>query len=285
MSPKDILNEYKNECTEETLRRQEIDVSSFQNFLLITGSQVSNMFDNLEEWRNVTSDKIEEFKKWLFEQGYAIGTIKVRISTLKVYCRLARKANVLSENELELINNVRGPYKSGYIVTGKEREKNRIGIKKETAVRISNEQAEILKKQQNTHALQGRRDILLMCLLLDQGLRISEIANIRMEDFSGDKKTLIVRSTKLREEKEHQHLLSKDTQNAIEQYLQRVSPQEFLLYSIHRSGRLREGITGRAINDRVRQLGEKIGLPTLAPEDCRYYWYTFVRPFSQRLDE
>ena len=46
--------------------------------------QVDDLFNNLTGWENVTSDALEKSKEWLLKQGYALGSIKVRIATLKL---------------------------------------------------------------------------------------------------------------------------------------------------------------------------------------------------------
>ena len=57
----------------------------------------------------------------------------------------------------------------------------RKGHKKAEAVTIPQDIAEALKQQPNTP--QGRRDALIMCLLIDHGLRVSEIAILTRKAF------------------------------------------------------------------------------------------------------
>ncbi len=54
--------------------------------------------------------------------------------------------------------------------------------KKAEAVPLAQEQARALKEQSNTP--QGRRDSLLMCLLLDHGLRCGEVAALPPESLN-----------------------------------------------------------------------------------------------------
>lgn len=125
-----------------------------------------------------------------------------------------------------------------------------------------------------------------MCLLIDQGLRISELSSLRVDAINREVGTLTIHKVRYRKQKEYIQTLSKDTVQALEIYLQSVSPKELLLCSFHRNDKkVREGMTGRAINERVRLLGEKVELMGLAPEDCRRYWETSVRSNSQRLTQ
>lgn len=269
----------------ETLRRQKVDVSLFEKFLLSIGMQADDLFNDLTGWENVTSDALGKFKEWLLKQGYALGSIKVRIATLKAYCRLAAHANVISADELRRIDKIRGFHDQERSTADENRETTRIGIKKEKAISISFEQAKQLKRQSGSK-LQDQRDALLMCLLIDHGLRISELSSLRVDAINREAGTLTIYKVRPGKRKEPIQALSKDTLQALEIYLQSVSPKELLLCSFHRNDKkVREGMTGRAINERVRLLGEKVELMGLAPEDCRHYWETSVRSNSQKLTQ
>ena len=57
----------------------------------------------------------------------------------------------------------------------------RKGVKKAEAVSLDKAQVRALKTQPDTP--QGRRDALLMCLLLDHGLRVGELAVLKVTAF------------------------------------------------------------------------------------------------------
>ena len=50
-------------------------------------------------WEDITHGLVEGFVLWQESKGYAIGSINVRLSTIKTYCSLARRAGVLSQSE------------------------------------------------------------------------------------------------------------------------------------------------------------------------------------------
>jgi integrase len=280
VTPKEVLDAYQTGCTAETLRRQKVDISLFEQSLLSNNIQVSQMFDDLTKWEIVSADLLEQFIKWLFEKGYALGSIKVRVATIKAYSRLAGHAGILSADELHRINKIRGFYGQEPSTPDNMRARTRIGIKKEEAVPISFEQATLLKKPSGDK-LQDQRDALLMCLLLDHGLRITELAHLRVDAINRGEGTLTFSKSKSGKEEEHIHHLSEETLQALERYLTRVFPKELLLCSFHRNDKqIREGMSGRAINERVRLQGERVGLKRLAPEDCRRYWDAITRPLS-----
>ena len=61
------------------------------------------------------------------------------------------------------------------------RAPTRKGAEKAQPVSLTPEQAVRLKAQPDTP--QGRRDALLLCLLLDHGLRVGEVAGLAVSDF------------------------------------------------------------------------------------------------------
>ena len=102
-------------------------------------------------------------------EGYAIGSINGRLSTVRTYARIAAKAGAITAKESFLIGSVQG-YAS--------KEARQIDDKRRAdgmQTRKGHKKAEALKSQPATTE-QGRRDALIMCLLLDHGLRVSEIA-------------------------------------------------------------------------------------------------------------
>src|SRR5438034_10985201 len=88
-----------------------------------------------------------------------------------------------------------------------KREVTRVGTKKAEAVPLTQEQARALKEQSNTP--QGRRDALLMCLLLDHGLRCGEVAALTPESLNVSSGLLTFYRQKV--DKVQTHRLTRDT--------------------------------------------------------------------------
>lgn len=140
-------------------------------------------------------------------------------------------------------------------------------------VPLTPQQAAALKTQPDTP--QGRRDALLMCLLLDHGLRVGEVASLRVENI--DLEAGLLRFFRPKVGKTQTHRLSPDTLHL----LRRCSalndlpsePQAPLLRASLKDGSLgKAGMTTRAITQRVRFLGEQLGITGLSAHDCRHYW-------------
>jgi len=155
----------------------------------------------------------------------------------------------------------------------------RKGTKKSTAVTIEPAQAAQLIKQPDTP--QGRRDSLLMCLLLDHGLRVGEAVILEVKDFDLKAGELTFYRPKV--DKTQTHKLTNRTLKALRAYVAKDAPKRG---SIWRAGASKkdgkkkagtltnQGATERGLTKRVRTLGKAIGLTGLSAHDCRHYWAT-----------
>ncbi len=159
------------------------------------------------------------------ERGYAIDSINVRLSTVKVYCKLAAKAKVLDAADYALIKLVTGYRHKEKRNVDLNREITRIGDKKAEAIILSKAQADALKAQPDT--AQGRRDALLMCLLLEHGLRCGEVEALTVQSLNLDDETLTFYREKVNIEQKHE--LTKDSRQAARRYLESEKPTGMLL--------------------------------------------------------
>ena len=124
------------------------------------------------------------------------------------------------------------------------------------------EQAKALKEQPDTP--QGRRDALLMCLLLDHGLRCGEAALLEVNDFNPKEGAMSFYRPKV--DKEQTHKLTADTLRALRAWLDSgdCAPLGPVLRGSRKGGELTDaGMSERAITKRVRYLGEQIGIEGL----------------------
>ncbi len=176
------FSNYQRRLAVNTLRRQQADIEVFATYLAHAGEIRENLMNNPHAWKEITHGLIEGFVEWMLQTGYAIGTINLKLSTIKVYCKLATKAGVISSEECGQINMVNGYRHSHGRNVDQKREVTRIGDKKAVAVSISSIQAIQLKVHPETP--QGKRDALLMCLLLDHGLRCGEVASLTPQSIN-----------------------------------------------------------------------------------------------------
>ena len=209
---------------------------------------------NADAWRGVTWGLVEGFRNWMVAQGDAVGSINVRLSTVKAYAKLATKAGALSAEEHAMIRTVAGYARKESKRIDERRESTRRGEKKAAAVHIDKKQARKLKEQPDTP--QGRRDALLMCLLLDHGLRVGEVARLQVSDF--DLKAGEMRFYRPKVDKEQTHKLSADTLRALHAWFDSGDAPEAgpLLPGSRKGGTPRCAGDERAV---YHQLGQVLG--------------------------
>lgn len=225
-----------------------------------------------EAWRGLSWGLVSNFRDWMAVEGYAVGSINVRLATLKRYADLARQSGVLTMEALQLIQTVKGYSRTKADALDTNRGQTRIGPKKGKTVALTSDQVRRLKAQ-SADTAQGRRDAVLMCLLLDQGLRCGEVALLQVGDF--DLKGGVFTFDRPKVNKSQTHIMSADTQRAIRNYFNHDAPALGpLLLGSRKGGKLGGTMNERAINGRVGTLGEAIGVEGLSPHDCRHSWAT-----------
>ena len=267
------FEEYRSRLADETLRRQDADLDLFASFLHQLDLEVGDLAHEPQAWRGVTWGLVEAFSQWQLREGYAVPTINVHLSSVKTYTRLAFQAGTIPAEEYALIRSVRGYSRREQVRLDRRRERTRLGLKKSTPVKITAEQARMLKMQPDTP--QGRRDALIMCLLLDHGLRVGELAGIDADDL--ELEAGILRFYRPKVNKQQKHKLSGDTlaaARAYQSYGDLIPGAQLLRRSYKDENLGKPGLTVRSITQRVRFLGEVIGLPGLSAHDCRHYWAT-----------
>lgn len=290
------FDEYRANRPAQTLRAQRADLANFAFFLQEVGVAAAPSGEALQSepaaWHGITHGLILAYREWLMAQGYAIATVNRRLATVKVYAQLALAGAIAHHDagqeveipddaaarEVERIKAVRGfGHKHGRNRDAKRIETGiptRIGAKKPyKAVTLNAAQAKRLKSQPATP--QGRRDALLMCLLLDHGLRCGEVAALEVSAFDLNAGTMTFYRPKV--DKRQTHRLSSDTLVALRAWFESGDAPKHgrILRGSRKGGTLtNSGMSERAITGRVRELGRLIGIDNLSAHDCRHYWAT-----------
>jgi integrase len=223
-------------------------------------------------WHGVTWGLVEGFVKWLLHQGYSLASVNNRLSAVKVYARLAAKAEVLPPDEHALIREVQGYGSTEGKRVNTGRPKTRLGHKKAEAIVLTAGQSRRLKTA-HPPTPQGIRDRLLLCLLLDLGLRASEVAALRVEDLAEPGYVVVYRQ---KTDTVDRMALSADILQAMAAYEPYLRPQGILLRGSRKNEKLTEQtMSVRAIGQRVKLLGRDIlGIWELSPHDLRHTWAT-----------
>lgn len=234
-----------------------------------TGQALAN---NPAAWAGLTWGLVAIFLRWLLRGGYAIGTVNGHLSTVKSYARLAMLAGALDRGEYGAMLAVKGYRHNEAQHIDELRAVTRTGAKKAAPVILTPAQAAALRKQPDTP--QGRRDGLLLALLLDHGLRVGELAGLAVTDL--DLEAGELRFYRPKVDKLQTHQLTPAARKAARVYLAADAPAMGpLLRASQKGGQLTgAGMTERAITDRVRTLGAAVGLSGLSAHDLRHYWAT-----------
>lgn len=271
------FSDYQARLAKRTKRRQRNDLTLFASYLDLCGihTAAEALMTDITAWHPITHGLVSGFLRYQLQAGYAIGSINVRLATVKRYCGVAAEAHVIDSAASGLIAKIKGySHKDGRNID-KERPVTRLGAKKAESVAVSSDQAAQLKRGQ-PDTPQGWRDALLMCLLLDHGLRCGEIALLTFQHINLYEETLTFYREKV--DLAQTHELTKDTRVALRRYLgyAQLQPGDYLLRGSRRSGKLEGRMSERAITARMNVLGERIGVNRLSAHDGRHTWATLA---------
>ena len=282
---RNIFTDYKMLKAKNTIRRQSADLALFAEFLRTAGLEPGDLENEPAAWHGITWGLLEAYARWQLTEGYTVATVNVRLSTVKTYAKLALKAGTLDKSEYAMITTV-----SGYSLKEARRIDEqrtaadidtRKGAKKAQAVSISPTQADDMTAQPDTP--QGRRDALMMCLMLDHGLRVGEVVILTVTDF--DLKAGKLKFHRPKVNKTQTHRLTDRSAAAARAYLATNAPALGVIWrksASKRSGKkafdagelTTQGMSERAMTHRVKVLGILAGLAGLSAHDCRHYWAT-----------
>lgn len=277
---KTVFARYKEDKALNTERRHRAALRIFADFLadvgIVDAPSGDALYDNSSAWRGVTYGLVEAYARWLFERGYNVRTVNMHLCSLRIFSRLAAQAGDLDQATASAINGIRGYRFAQAQRIDAKRDVTRVSTEKTRANFLTPAQVRRLKRQPCTP--QGLRDALLICLLVDHGLRVSEAAALKLEDIDIDNGLMVFYRTKTA--RTDTHRLTKDTWSALLAYLRcdkRVSGP--VLRATSSSGRLvGTGMSTSGIARRVRYLGSvMLGIPNLGPHDLRHSFAELAR--------
>lgn len=274
-----VFARYRDDLAAETRRAQDADLARWGRYLTAVGviRDDTRWADDPQCWSGVSWGLTEGFLRWQEQEGYSLASIARSLSTIRAYCSHAARAGALTAEALALIQTVRAPAPRSKAGRNRDagRAKTRRGAKKAAPTRLTPAQARILKREHDDTP-QGRRDALLMCLLLDHGLRVSELVDLQVENLDLDQGLLRFYRRKVAMTQTHR--LTRDSLRATRCYVESgdapTSGQLLRSTRRARSTELDGPISGQGLRDRVRLLGGHIGVSALSPHDCRHFWAT-----------
>lgn len=277
--------DYISRKAKNTSKAQRFDLAVFAAYLTAVGVRVDahQLQTTPGAWHGMTWGIVEGFVKWQLQAGAAVASINRRLSTVKVYAKLASRAGAISAQDLALIKTVAGYGQKEAKRINEGRLITRVGHKKADHVRITEDQATRLKAQPLAIP-QGRRDAVLLALLLDHGLRAGEVAALTVANIDL-KAGMIVGFYRPKVDKIQNNKLSVDALTALRAYFANNDAPALgpLLRGSRKGGQLgKAGMSTTCITERVRKLGADLGIGRLSAHDCRHYWATY---WANRLDK
>lgn len=277
---RDVLTRYRATLAAETRRAQDADLERWAAYLGAVGVEGAGCDWSADPgcWRGVSWGLVEGFIVWQEGQGLARATIARALSTVRGYAERAAQAGEIAADEAQRIAAVHAPGR-GKAARNRDagREQTRAGAKKAAPVSITRAQARALKREHpDTPA--GRRDALLMCLLLDHGLRVSEAHDLAVSDL--DLAAGVMRFYRRKVDRTQVHTLTRDTLRAARRYEAAgdIPAAGQLLRATEHTGSADLGgpASIQSLRRRVALLGARVGLPGLSPHDCRHAWATWA---------
>lgn len=282
----DIFNDFNGRKAENTLRAYRADLGSFAAFLHDASKGAVNVTAEAlqtapDAWTGVTWGLVAAFARWLLASGASTATVNRKLAAVKVYAALAAEAGAIDgQDAAKIAKRVHGF--TGKAPRNVDRERSEAGAatrqstKKVQHISLTADQVKRLKTE-HPDTPQGRRDALLMCLLLDHGLRVGEAALLTVDAFYTDESgTFTFYRPKVG--KEQRHRLSDDTLRALTRYLEHDAPDRgsLLFRQSAKGGQLKTGagISERNLSERVRTIGKRISIDNLSAHDCRHSWAT-----------
>lgn len=273
-----VILDYRSRKAPNTIRRQDADLDLFAEYLQSAGVPLADFASDPQAWRGITWGLVDGFVKWQLLKGYAVESVGVRLSTVKTYAKLAMQAGQLEPSEYAMIRTVSAySHKEGKRIDDRRRKENipvRVSPKKTEPVPLTPDKAAMLLNQANTPL--GRRDRLLLCLMIEHGLRVGEVEGLKVEafDLAGGMFTFYRQKV----DKTQTHKMTDNTLLAARAYLRQDAPKSGCVWRRGSTKGTNElagpGLTVRAIAARVQFLGRLIGESNLSPHDLRHYWAT-----------
>lgn len=305
-----VFKEYREGLRPATRRRQDAELRLFLRYLVEVGA-VAAPFDGDEWWatdegqdwlaqtaatltrspalwRNIGRGLVRAYQQWLLKQGYAVGTVNVRLAVIRKYVRLAASVGEVSEDTAAQVGQVKGLQQTRAETVDAARQATgvptRVSGEKESANVLGPRRLALLKAQP-TNSPQGRRDRLLICLLADLGLRIGEAMRLTRQDFDLEAGTVLVYRPKTRSSNRLE--LKEDSYEAARAYLDADAPDSDVIWRrSYKNGYLGpQGWSVQMATYRIKVLGKRISLSNLSPHDLRHTWATLAARAGTALDD
>lgn len=284
-----LFADHNAQRADNTTRAQRADLELFSMFLVSAGEtsrSASALHTDPAAWRGVSWGIVAGFVRWMQRNEYADSSTARALATVKRFAKLAFAAGAIDQVDHALIATVTAP--KGKAAAQVDQQRAAVGIstrrstkrtggestKRSDSTPITAEQRTSLLTQPDT--AQGRRDAVIMALLIDHGLRVSEIADLQVTniDTAGGK----LRFYRRKVDAWQTHAMTTASRAALLAWMQTDAPAIGpLLRGSRKDGSLSAtaGMTTRSIGVRVAELAARAGIEQrVSPHDLRHDWAT-----------
>ena len=202
---------------------------------------------------------------------------------------------MIDEAAFGLIKMVNGYYGRTALNVDEKRQTKRRGYKKSKPTNVSSAHINALLDLLSKHDdYESRRDMLLVCLLVYQGLRCSEVHDLEVQNVDLHEGTFKMYRRKV--DKTQTHAMHARTLIAMQRYLAVAQPRKLLFEGVDRKewsnakGETRkghsryDGLATKSINERIGYLGLQVQVKDLSPHDLRHKYTTDLFKKKTPLD-
>ena len=261
--------------SDNTIKRHLKELRNFGAFLTERGKRGGNM-QQPESWKDVTADDIHDYKNYmLYTRGLATSSVNQTVFIIRSYAALSAAHDGMNQAEVfKATQTAKGIKTREADRIDEQRPVTRASNKKAEAVAISKYDAERLKHDHEDTA-KGRRDALLMCLLLDLGLRISDVIGLTMNNIDMETRTISLKTKKTGTALNLS--MTDDVYNSAAAYFAEYTPAAVdapIWYGVNKHGQVQGTFSKHSAQMRVTQLGAALGIDRFSAHDCRHYWVT-----------
>ena len=278
----DVFAEHMRHKAEETKKAYKMAVNLFSEALAEINIKrpTDLLLSDPEAWRGVTWAMVKGYRDWLLSKGYAIGSINQRLSIIRKMADLAGQAGVIADDERLRIRGVAGFTRKTGRRVDEQRDVTRLSNQKDENNFLERDQVYQLLKSLPDNP-QGRRDQLMLGMLIYLGMRVSELVALSMSDI--DLVGGILHIYRQKTDTDSQLDMPVPLRQLLRDYLE-VRPEGLgngrLLAASRRvavsrnpdgSELLPRAMSKRAIQGRVQVLGQHIlEIDDLSPHDMRH---------------
>ena len=226
---------YERGFSDYTIKSYKEDLTEFYDFAL----------DN-----NIDIDLVRDYLRKLYENKYSNRSISRKVSSLKSYFKYLESEGIIKDNFMRLISNPK--------------------LEKTLPNYLNYDDLEKLLNYPDTSNKYGLRDALILEMLYSTGVRVSELANIRLNDIDfNDRKILILGKGN----KERYVYYGSKCEKLLDKYLKMDHRDSSYLLIGKKSDRLNEREIRSIVTDSAKRAGINIHV---SPHTLRHTYATHM---------